>query len=59
VAFGLFLVLGSVFPNFPMQFSPLLVATALCICVVTGIVSGFAPAWQASRLNPVEALRYE
>src|ERR1700676_604372 len=51
VAFALFLVIGSMFPNFPMQFSPMLVATALCICVMTGIVSGFAPAWQASRLN--------
>jgi putative ABC transport system permease protein len=59
LAFGLFLLLGSAFPNFPIQFSPMLVATALCICVFTGIVSGFAPAWQASRLNPVEALRYE
>ena len=56
-AFALFLVIGSAFPNFPMQFSPILVATALCICVMTGIVSGFVPAWQASRLNPVEALR--
>jgi putative ABC transport system permease protein len=35
------------------------VATALFICVLTGIFAGFAPAWQASRLNPVEALRYE
>jgi putative ABC transport system permease protein len=59
LAFWLFIVLRSAFPDFPMQFSPMLVATALCICVVTGIVSGFAPAWQASRLNPVEALRYE
>src|ERR1700736_3921067 len=58
LAFVLFLVIGSAFPNFPMQFSPMLAATALCICVMTGIVSGFAPAWQASRLNPVEALRY-
>jgi putative ABC transport system permease protein len=58
VAFVLFLVIGSACPNFPMQFSPVLVATALCICVMTGIVSGFAPAWQASRLSPVEALRY-
>ena len=59
VAFGLFVLIGSAFPNFPIQFSPSLVATALVISVLTGIISGFAPAWQASRLSPVEALRYE
>src|ERR1700675_579275 len=59
VAFGLFVLIGSAFPNFPMQFSPILVATALAISVMTGIISGFAPAWQASRLSPVEALLYE
>jgi putative ABC transport system permease protein len=59
LAFGLFMWIGSAFPDFPMQFSPMLMAAALCICVLTGIVSGFAPAWQASRLSPVEALRYE
>jgi putative ABC transport system permease protein len=59
LAFGLFGLIGYAFPGFPMQFSPMLVATALFICVLTGIFAGFAPAWQASRLNPVEALRYE
>jgi putative ABC transport system permease protein len=59
MAFALFVLIGSVFPNFPVQFSPSLVATALVISVLTGIISGFAPAWQASRLSPVEALRYE
>jgi putative ABC transport system permease protein len=40
-------------------FAPELVAVALIISVLTGVLSGFAPAWQASRLSPVEALRYE
>jgi putative ABC transport system permease protein len=59
LAFGLFVLIGALFPNFPMQFSPILVVMALFISVMTGIISGFAPAWQASRLNPVQALHYE
>lgn len=59
LSYGLFLLLTQVFHNFPIQFSPILVVLALLVSVLTGILSGFAPAWQASRLNPVEALRYE
>ena len=33
--------------------------TGLAVSVLTGVVSGFAPAWSASRLDPVTALRYE
>lgn len=32
---------------------------ALLVAAVTGIVSGFLPAWRAARLNPVDALRAE
>ena len=32
---------------------------ALTVAAVTGIVSGFLPAWRAARLNPVDALRSE
>jgi putative ABC transport system permease protein len=59
LAFGLFTLVAFSFPSFPIQFSPILVFVALVISVLTGIFSGFVPAWQASRLNPVEALRYE
>jgi putative ABC transport system permease protein len=59
LAFALFRMIEISVPDFPIEFSPLLVLAALLISVFTGIVSGFAPAWQAARLNPVEALRYE
>jgi putative ABC transport system permease protein len=44
LAFGLFHVIRIAVPGFPFQFSPFLVVTALFISVITGIVSGFAPA---------------
>jgi putative ABC transport system permease protein len=46
-------------PTFPLVFSGGLVLTGLAVSVATGILSGFAPAWQASKLDPVEALRHE
>ena len=55
----LFQGVAAAFPSFPVEFSMGLVITGLIISVVTGVVSGFAPAWSASRLDPVIALRYE
>jgi putative ABC transport system permease protein len=43
----------------PATLSPLIVVVALAVAAVTGIVSGFMPAWRAARMNPVDALRAE
>jgi len=50
---------AAAFPSFPLPFSLGLVMTGLIVSTVTGVVSGFAPALSASRLDPIEALRYE
>ena len=59
LSYLLFQAVGAAFPAFPISFSVNLVLTGLVISVLTGVVSGFAPAWSASRLDPVTALRYE
>lgn len=43
----------------PASVSIPIVLVALFISILTGVVSGFIPAWRASRLHPIEALRYE
>jgi putative ABC transport system permease protein len=35
------------------------VLIAIIISLLVGLVSGFLPAYRASRLDPVDALRYE
>jgi putative ABC transport system permease protein len=51
--------IGKTFPSFPVHFSLNLVLVSMIVSILTGLVSGFAPAWTASRLDPVAALRYE
>lgn len=56
---GIAAMVAMAFPTFPITFSFILVVIGLGASTVTGVLSGFLPAVQASKLDPVVALRYE
>jgi putative ABC transport system permease protein len=47
------------FAAWPTALSPLMLAVALLMALLTGVGFGFYPAWRAAHLEPMEALRHE
>jgi ABC-type antimicrobial peptide transport system permease subunit len=47
------------FLGWPTELSLSAIVAAFVVSVTVGIVFGFYPAWKASRLDPIIALRYE
>src|SRR5579872_4660545 len=43
----------------PVFIPPLFIALAVSVSITVGLIAGFIPAFRASRLDPVDSLRYE
>jgi len=59
LAAGLSWIIGQVQTSIVPLIQPSAVLIAFGVSVLIGVVFGFYPAWRASRMSPVEALRYE
>jgi putative ABC transport system permease protein len=45
--------------DFPSKITPDSVILAISVSLIVGVLSGFAPAYTASKMDPVDSLRYE
>jgi ABC-type lipoprotein release transport system permease subunit len=62
IGIGMSRLLGlapGIYGSMEPAFTPQLFVQAVVVALVTGVLGGLYPAWRATRMRPVEALRYE
>ena len=59
IAVGLTMLVGALLPSLPAKVPAWALITGFSVSVAVGVFFGVWPAVKASRLDPVDALRYE